>query len=402
MFSGGLGVSLMAGVLYSVRALPKHIYQFLLWRFSVELEILNNDPTYQRVDEWLAAHPYAKRARRLRASTSYQHEESVSICTPGAGSHVIWRRGRPLVFYRGSVDKPIGSGFNASTERIIIRTWGTDPTPLHRLVDEVQDFRKQQGKTVDVFLYRHYWRLACRKVKRDLDSVILPSKTIDTLVGDIDKFLSSRDHYARLGVPYRMGVLLEGPPGCGKTSLVMALASHYSRPVYALNLGSIPNDDTLIEAITSVPEHGILLIEDLDATEASAARVEEPKAKIVTPGEVQPQEARTLSLSGLLNAIDGVFSRDGRILIMTTNHPEKIDEALLRPGRADLKLHIGPLEHQEVQRMCARFLGDPKVALDFSARVQPPITPSELQGKLLRHSNAQVEEETSEETIRLN
>lgn len=379
VFGGMVGGSMVAGALYSLKALPGQLWKLLLWRFTVEVRLLNNDAAFFRAEEWLASLDYAQHARRLRATTRYEEDGREQVCSPGEGKHWLWHSGRLLIVERGEYSGK-GGGWNAPTEQISIRSVGPDPTFLHGLLAEIQDVRgAQRSKTVDVFLYRSYWRLACRKPKRALDSVILPPEQLARIVGDIDRFLGARDWYTKRGVPYRRGYLLEGPPGCGKTSLVMALAGHFRRPVYALNLGSLPNDDALIEAVTSVPEHAILLIEDIDATEASATRT------TAEPGVIgeKKEEAKALTLSGLLNAIDGVFSRDGRILVMTTNHPEKIDPALLRPGRADVREHLGHLQRREVLAMCRQFVEDPCRAAEIAESIRDPIAPAELQGRLL-------------------
>jgi len=88
-------------------------------------------------------------------------------------------------------------------------------------------------------------------------------------------------------------------------------------------------------------------------------------------------------LSGLLNAIDGTFSRDGRILIMTTNHPEKIDPALIRKGRADVREHIGLLGAPEVLAMCKHFLGA-SAGAEMAETVAVPIAPADLQELLIQ------------------
>lgn len=218
-----------------------------------------------------------------------------------------------------------------------------------------------------------------------MDSVFLPKEQKDRIVKDLEHFLGAKKWYLDRGIPYRRGLLLFGPPGCGKTSFVMALAGHLQRPIYALNLGSMAGDEALIEAITTVPEYGILLIEDIDVAKASQARVVSNAPS--TPEEEakkKEEEAKGVTLSALLNALDGAFSRDGRILVMTTNHPDNVDPALLRPGRVDLKERIGELGPEEVLLMCKQFLETEEWARKVAAEIETPIVPADLQEKLLR------------------
>lgn len=241
-----------------------------------------------------------------------------------------------------------------------------------------------------MYIYRHRWRLAARKPKRGLDTVVLEETTKESIVSDASWFIGSRRRYDELGLPYRRGYLFEGPPGCGKTTLALAIASHLTRPIYALNLGSVVNDDMLIDAVCEVPEHAILLLEDIDATEASVMRrpAEETKAPVQQPppGSIPqpPAPQQAVTLSGLLNVIDGVFAREGRILIMTTNHPEKVDPAILRRGRADLRIKLGPFSRPEVVTMCRRFFTSTDESDQFASTVTCPVVAADLQEQLIQ------------------
>jgi mitochondrial chaperone BCS1 len=95
--------------------------------------------------------------------------------------------------------------------------------------------------------------------------VVLPNNQRDALVADATRFASAGGWYQERGVPYRRGYLFSGPPGCGKTSLAFALASHLRRPIYVINLGSMATDENLLKAFSKVPGEAVLLIEDVDS-----------------------------------------------------------------------------------------------------------------------------------------
>jgi chaperone BCS1 len=254
---------------------------------------------------------------------------------------------------------------------------------MHGLVTEILEARSHVfRKKTDVYVYQSgWWRLACRKDKRDIETVVLPEAQKAKLLRDIERFRRRKQWYLDRGIPYRRGFLFEGPPGCGKTSLVMALAGHFSLPIYVLNLGSLSSDDDLFKAVMSVPENALLLIEDIDAATTAKPRKSKP-VEPTKPGEPAEKEEATLTLSGLLNALDGTFSRDGRVLVLTTNHPENIDPALIRPGRADIREHIGAIEAPEVLKLCKIYLGDER-GTDFANTIEVPIIPATL-GKMLQ------------------
>jgi len=207
-----------------------------------------------------------------------------------------------------------------------------------------------------------------------MSTVVLPKEQIERILHDADWFFNAADWYRERGVPYRRGYLFSGPPGCGKTSLVIALASYFYRPIYVLNLGDIWTDSKLFSAISTVPVNGILLIEDVDV--AGKTREIRPKKN----GEKGKLNMNTTTTSGLLNGIDGVISKDGRLLIMTTNYPDKLDAALIRPGRIDKHEHIGPLDPKDAGRLFLNFF--PKefeLATKLTTEISNSIPAAELQ-----------------------
>lgn len=132
-------------------------------------------------------------------------------------------------------------------------------------------------------------------------------------------------------IPYRRGYLLFGPPGCGKTSLITALSGTLRLPIVLVALGSKSlSDDALFSALSAAPRDSIVLIEDVDC----AFRKGDADERMMG-------FSRAVTLSGLLNAIDGVAAQEGRLLFLTTNYKERLTEALIRPGRVDAQFYIG-------------------------------------------------------------
>lgn len=372
VFSGVIGGSLALSALYTLRGVPQRITQWVRWQFTAELTVFNDDSAFEHVAEWLGAHETAKETRRLRLTSRYSRHEQDDLLgvSPGIGYHLLWHGSRPVLVSR---EMPQNNLAYKQSEVIRIWTLGRSPAPLRQIVREIVALQNGAASdSVEVFLWRDYWRLGSRKQKRTLDSVILPDGQRDRIVADLEAFTAARSWYVDRGIPYRRGLLLHGPAGCGKTSLALALAGHLGRRVYALNLGSLNGDDALLEAVSLVPENAILLIEDIDAAQTHR--------KTATSGNGKNEERRPITMSALLNAIDGVFARDGRILVMTTNHVDRIDPALLRPGRADLTEEIAEFGEPEVRQMCRRFgVGG------LAACILTPVTPAEVQRRLLEH-----------------
>jgi chaperone BCS1 len=177
---------------------------------------------------------------------------------------------------------------------------------------------------------------------------------------------------------HRRGYPLYGPPGNGKTSLVMALASELAMSLYLLNLSSPNLDDVkLMQLLMQVGSNSIVLIEDIDCSYVKRAR--QSKSRGLADG---------LTFSGLLNAIDGILAQDGRILFMTTNHREKLDPALIRPGRADVQLEIPNAGPEQARRLFTRFYPEAcsRLVEQFANIVADgSFSMAALQGQLQKH-----------------
>lgn len=177
---------------------------------------------------------------------------------------------------------------------------------------------------------------------RSPDTVILPEGQMERIIGDLKEFLDSEHRYNRLGVPYHRGYLFYGPPGTGKTSVARAIATHFNLDVYYLALPDITEDNKLMGLVSNVQPGSILLIEDIDVVQSTHNRDHEGP-------EVLRDARRSVSLSGLLNALDGIGTPHGLITMMTTNHIENLDPALIREGRVDLQELIGPLTNYQIE-----------------------------------------------------
>ncbi|OQD94980.1 hypothetical protein PENVUL_c125G09429, partial [Penicillium vulpinum] len=172
----------------------------------------------------------------------------------------------------------------------------------------------------------------------------LPPNIKDGMIENIKEFLSpqSKAWYKFRGIPYRRGYLLYGPPGTGKSSICSAIAGHLWLDIYTISLNSRKlNDDMLNKFFQSLPKRCIVLFEDVDN-----AGIGQEVSQMKNTGRVEDSSQENelysagISLSAFLNCLDGVGAQEGRILIMTTNHPEKLDPALTRSGRVDQKYHF--------------------------------------------------------------
>jgi chaperone BCS1 len=157
--------------------------------------------------------------------------------------------------------------------------------------------------------------------------------------------------------------------------MVTALASELTLNVCSLSLASGGLDDDRVNALlSSVPPRSLILIEDIDSFFRQ-----------------RDQAARTmkLSFSGFINALDGVASHEGSVIFMTTNHPELIDEAVVRGGRVDFRMELSNCDRHQLREMFLKFFNDPAAADAFAAALEPGVwSPAAVQERLLKAPDA--------------
>lgn len=208
---------------------------------------------------------------------------------------------------------------------------------------------------------RGHWATDGVHLSRPLDSVILPPATRQRLVDDARSFgeRSARTWYATKGVPYRRCYLLHGPPGTGKSSFVRALAGELRRPVAFLQAAAAGMSDALLaDAFRDVPRRAIMVLEDLDCLFLDPSGTTGDAA---AGGSRQGSDGMKITMSGLLNTLDGLVSgSSGRLTVLTSNHPNRIDAALLRPGRVDLSAAFPMPGHAEARALFRSFYPAPE------------------------------------------
>ena len=167
------------------------------------------------------------------------------------------------------------------------------------------------------------------------------------------------------GIPYRRGYLLHGPPGSGKSSFIQALAGSLGYDICLLNLSERGlTDDKLNHLMSNAPERSFILIEDVDAAFNKRVQTSEDGyaiANIIRPSDAQKlyllRYQSSVTFSGFLNALDGVASGEERVIFLTTNHIERLDPALIRPGRVDLETLIDDANPRQAKTLFMRFYG---------------------------------------------
>ena len=222
-------------------------------------------------------------------------------------------------------------------------------------------------------------------------------------------FLENRGWYDKKGIPYTLGFLFHGPPGCGKTSSVKAIANEGRRHIINVQLSEIKtktqlqhlffNDEihvyngTNTEKYTIPVSERLYVIEDIDAMGDTVLRREWKKPQFGEKPKTEEDawlsrekeaEKETIDLAFLLNLLDGTLEANGRILIVTTNFPERIDRALIRPGRVDMIVNFRKCNHEILQEMVTAFY-DREIHLPKDESLHEKWSPAEVNQILFRN-----------------
>ncbi|EJD05988.1 P-loop containing nucleoside triphosphate hydrolase protein [Fomitiporia mediterranea MF3/22] len=394
----GMKLVVLGGTVETARRISSSAWSSFVNSFFLTAHFSEEDYPYDWLMLWLSKRPEWQRSREFETTTrtispgmmsgamgdnsfgddDYDGAEPsrVDDLTPGMAKTRVVFQPTPdsthTIYYRGHWLRVRRSrNKDSDLEVLSVSVVARNNNILKQLVLQAKrEYEAEAVHRIQIYFADVHgsWRWTDSRHKRPMESIVLEPGVKEMLLADTRDFLKSEKWYADRGIPFRRGYLLHGVPGSGKSSLIHAIAGALMLDIYVVSLSSSwMNDSTLTTLMGRVPARCIVLLEDLDAaftrsTSRDATSTGAPGSKKRGGSNSSDNkddsddddnedengkskkkkkddslsEINTLSLSGLLNALDGVAASEGRILFATTNHLERLDPALSRPGRMDV------------------------------------------------------------------
>jgi hypothetical protein len=229
---------------------------------------------------------------------------------------------------------------------------------------EKQSYNKPIQITHDLYQSKDF------KSFKTFDNLFFDGK--ESLLKSLDRFKNNQELYKRLGRPYTLGILLYGEAGCGKTSVLKAIANYLSLDIHTINVRNFDNTnefidcwyhslktnawkgDSLQEKIIHLPEIDYLCEEFLKDDEKQNQKPKENDKNIVinlnkSDNDEKENKKTALNKSFFRELFDGVDEQYGRIIVMDTNNPDRLDPIMIRDGRIDVKLRFDKMSSQNMK-----------------------------------------------------
>ena len=358
------------------------------YKYSITIDSYNEEELYQSALYWLGEKDLNEQSNKYSLVSYWNKGINISGISVDHPTRVMNIGGVNTLVSINSESIKTEDNSSSSTSVDKLCFYFTNQSDMRKTIDTISETlsKRINGEQFNLEMptMTRYFNYVNGKwdyysvVPRSLESVILKSGERQKLVNDINKFVELKDEYERIGVPWHRGYLLYGPPGTGKTSVSLGISDFIGLTTFILSLSSIRSDSDLLRAVSTMGDNAtvsggaILVIEDVDTILATNSR-----DTSVVSGDTKDG----VTLGGLLNVLDGALTPNGLLTIITTNYREKLDKALIRPGRIDYELHVDYLDQQQLAGLFGLYFQDdvnqyPVPKLEDNVK----ITPAEITG----------------------
>lgn len=344
-----LAASGMVGFLFT--KMPSKIFDLIKKQVVTELVLNNTDwnknQTFLKLSEFLHKLTTESGSRTLILDSGWVDGKDIIGLSIGYGKHFFFYRGKFMWLNRIKLDS---SGSERMKEELTISVLGRSHDIFKELVKDNTPESDDNLLVVSTFS-TDQWKVKTKIPKRGLSSLALDAEVREIFTKELSYFINNKSTYEKLGLPYKLTMVLHGEPGSGKTSIIRGLASDYNMNICTLSLSGM-TDTSFSDALATVPKGSIIVIEDFDSSAAVLKRGNLSKVGKGIPSNYSEEDAARfsmLTLSGILNTLDGVASLEGNVIVMTTNCLNKIDPAILRSGRVDRIIELPAISSNAVR-----------------------------------------------------
>ena len=212
-------------------------------------------------------------------------------------------------------------------------------------------------------------------------AIIFPEK--QNVFSYINAWIKSEYYFSNRGVNHKIGILLYGKPGTGKTTFAKVLATKFKLDLIILNL-NILSELIKRKDFCDRLDDSVVVFEDIDV--------------LVSKRDNSVTSADRENFQALLQLLDGINSCNKTIFLATTNYIDRLDPALIRDGRFDIKIEMKNFDHDEAVKMCNKFEVDSEVILRDE---QYPINPAYLQNKIITLQMKEINEKLKQKAQRI-
>jgi chaperone BCS1 len=374
----GLGISGFGLISFWIKDVPLRFFSFLKRQFTTDLIITNYDEIFYELLKHIQKYNETRKFRTFKLNNGKWGTDNNVDLTMGYGTHFIWYKRWFLFLDYVRDEKGIADRVK---ETITLTKLGRSRKMFDNLVLELQDARKKKKDKISFNkMGDEYWHFVRDLKKRPFESLFIEQEKKNLILNTLEEFLRKEEWYIKSGIPYQLGFLLYGSPGTGKTTLIKCLASYLNYSIFYLSPSKLSKIET---AFSTIKEKSILVIEDIDTNTITSTRKKKSK-KIKKDDEDIIEAFSFVNLSDVLNSLDGLANVHGRILIGTTNHLDKLDTALIRPGRFDLLVELGYVNKKILKQFFAYHYPEEKINYQ-NLKIKPNLSMAELQQMLLQN-----------------
>lgn len=350
-FSAAALASVLTAFLITLKGVPKFIWERVARITTYKATIYQTDDLYYYLTEWFSDNHRSK-VRNVEYSTgpinegqsinleNTEWEENKSIQEVPVDDYFYrWIGWRLIKISYGKEKLDNASSLKSAYLKNYTFKGFFASKVIRNLMDQIYRDYKTRGKSASVFQSENsYFNRVSKVGGKKISDVILNPEIKERILSDIEMWKKSKSDYERKGIAYKRGHCYFGPPGTGKTTIVKAIAKEYNFNVYSINLTK-SEDENLTYLLSEIKPGSILLFEDIDSIFDGRKRLSD----------------KGITFSEFLNALDGIVELNGVLVIITTNHIEKMDPALLRAGRMDLKVEVGYSSEKEISEYLSSF-----------------------------------------------